>query len=210
MAQNTTMDIKSITVERKPRRGSMVWIVVAIGLVLVLAVLQFITTRETVSELEVVSAEGTAGRALIVYNHDLIDYQQRLTSAFANGLSERDWQVTRTTTSRLAPAELSDYDLLVLGVHTYWWSPDRPTQRYLQRLSDLDGKPTVTLISGLGATGRAERLIREQIEAVNGAVIEVQPFWIMRPNDENDGRSNNEVALDMAYQQGVATADTLR
>lgn len=208
MAQNATADVTTTAIRTNPRRAGMIWF--GFAGVLVLGWLQFSITQETASDIEILGADGTAGSALIVYHPGMSDLQERLTAAFARGLRENEWHVARTTTSSTAPTDLSNYDLLVLGVHTYWWSPDRPTQRYLARIGDLGGKPTVALLSGLGATGRSERLTREQIEAVNGEVVSIQPFWVMRPNYEDDNRPNDEVAMEMAYQHGVATAERLR
>ena len=187
----------------------MVWFFLA-GLALALAWLQVSINRETVSDLEILNPTGAAGTALIVYHPGLSKLQNELTSAFAMGLTDQGWRVERTTTSPAAPSDLAVYDLLVLGVHTYWWSPDDPTVRYLRRVGDLQAKPTVALLSALGATGRAERLTRARIEAVNGSVVDVQPFWVLRPNDESDPRPSPDVALDMAYRQALAVAGGLR
>jgi hypothetical protein len=181
-------------------------LVLGIGLVLIMIWLQFSINRETVSTLEVINPQGKVGTALIVYHPGLSDLQDQLTSAFTKGLSENGWRVERTTTSTSAPTTLTNYDLLVLGVHTYWWSPDGPTLRYLKRVGDLQEKPTLALLSALGATGRSERITRARIEAAKGKVVAVHPFWVMRPNKDSDQRPNREVALDMAYQVGLKIA----
>jgi hypothetical protein len=175
------------------------WIVLA-ALAGAILWLQVSINRETVSALEVLNPEGRAGRALIVYHPGLSDLQSRLTSAFARGLVEAGWRVERTTTSERAPTKLSGYALLVLGVHTYWWSPDGPTRRYLERVGDLEGKPTVALLSALGAAGRAQGLTEELIRNHGGKLLAVQPLFTMRPNDEQDSRPNDVVAADLAYR----------
>ena len=127
---------------------------VAIGLAL--AALQLAIERETVREVEVANPDGGAGHALVLYHPGLSDLQEALSDAFVAELVERDWRVTRTTTSASAPSDVGAYDLLALGVHTYWWAPDGPTRRYLARVGDLGGTPVVVLLSALGAAGRAE------------------------------------------------------
>jgi hypothetical protein len=184
----------------------MIWLLLVVGLAVALAYLQFSINRETVSGLEVLNPQGTAGTALIVYHPGLSDFQERLTSAFAKGLVDEGWRVERTTTSPSAPSEISGYDLLVLGVHTYWWSPDGPTRRYLERVGDLSGTPTVALLSALGAAGRSQRLTEELIRSSGGEVVTVLPLFTMRPNEENDPRPNQEVALELAHRAGREAA----
>ena len=191
-------------------RARVIWFLVIFAFFIAVAGLQVSINRETISTLELFNPAGSAGTAFIVYHPGLSNLQAELSSAFAKGLTEKGWRVERSTTSQAAPTDLANYDLLVLGVHTYWWAPDGPTIRYLQRLSNLHKKPTVALLSALGASGRSERLTRARIEAVNGKVIHVMPFWVMRPNDENDARPNHEVALAKAYQEGLKVAEDLR
>ena len=175
---------------------------ILLALAATLAGLQVAINRERVSDVTVLNPEGAAGTALVVYHPGLSDLQQKLTRSFADGLVSNGWRVEITTTSQEAPTDLSDYDLLTLGVHTYWFAPDRPTRQYLKRLDDLNGKPTAALLTGLGSTGRAENRTEAFIREANGEVIDVMPFWVLRPNDEEDPRPNGEVALEMANEAG--------
>jgi len=190
------------------RRVVVVGSLVAIGVAL--AALQFAIERERVSPVEVVHPDGGAGHALVLYHPGLSDLQEALSDAFVAELVERDWRVTRTTTSAAAPSDVGDYDLLALGVHTYWWAPDGPTRRYLDRVGDLGGTPVAVLLSALGATGRAEARSREWITRHGGRVVEVRPFFVMRPNDETDPRPNRAVALVRAGELAAAVDASLR
>ena len=190
-------------------RRWVVWTVVAALLGAALGALQFAIERETVSPLEVANPAGSAGHALVLYHPGLSDLQRELTDAFTAGLVERDWQVSRTTTSAAAPADLAPYDLLALGVHTYWWAPDGPTRRYLARAGDLGGRPVAVLLSALGASGRAEARSADWVEDHGGRVLEVRSFFVLRPNDETDPRPNREVALDRARALALDVADAL-
>ena len=190
------------------RRVVVVGPLVAIGVGL--AALQFAIERETVSPIEVVHPDGGAGHALVLYHPGLSDLQEALSDAFVAELVERDWRVTRTTTSAGAPSDVGDYDLLALGVHTYWWAPDGPTRRYLDRVGDLGGTPVAVLLSALGATGRAEARSREWVTRHGGRVVEVRPFFVMRPNDETDPRPNRAVALARAGELAAAIDAALR
>jgi hypothetical protein len=182
------------------------WVSFIGGVLIALSILQLAIHRETVSGLEVLNPEGGAGAALIVFHPGLSDLQERVTAAFAAGLVERGWRVERTTTSREAPTDLSAYDLLVLGVHTYWFAPDGPTRRYLRRVADLQGTPTVVLLTALGAAGRAAALSERMVREAGGELVAVQPLFVMRPNDENDPRPNREVALEKAHDLGARVA----
>lgn len=174
-----------------------------------LAVLQVAIERETVGPLEVLNPDGAAGHALVLYHPGLSDLQGALTDAFMAGLVDLDWRVSRTTTSAAAPVDVSAYDLVALGVHTYWWAPDGPTRRYLTRAGDLGGTPVVVLLSALGATGRAEVRSADWVTRHGGRVMAVRSFFTMRPNDETDPRPNREVALARARELATTSAAAL-
>lgn len=188
--------------------------VIALGLVgilgVALAILQVAIEREAVGPVEVLHPEGVAGHALVLYHPGLSDLQLELTDAFVAGLVERDWRVTRTTTSVSAPTDMAGVDLLALGVHTYWWAPDGPTRRYLARAGDLGGTPTVVLLSALGATGRASDRSADWVRRHGGTVVEVRSFFVLRPNDEADPRPNRVVALERARDLAATAAAALR
>lgn len=190
------------------RRVGVIGSLVAIGVAL--AALQFAIERETVGALDVVNAGGGAGHALVLYHPGLSGLQEALSDAFVAGLVERDWRVTRTTTSASAPTDFAAYDLLALGVHTYWWAPDRPTRRYLARAGDLGGTPVAVLLSAFGATGRAEARSADWVARHGGRVLEVRPFFVLRPNDETDPRPNRVVALEHAGELAASAAVALR
>ena len=192
------------------RRRRVVVIASLAAIAVALAALQFAIERETVSPVEVIHPDGGAGHALVLYHPGLSDLQEALSDAFVAGLVERDWRVTRTTTSASAPSDVGAYDLLALGVHTYWWAPDGPTRRYLARIGDLGGTPVAVLLSALGAAGRAEERSVDWVTRHGGRVVEVRPFFVMRPNDETDPRPNRAVALEQAGELAVAVDAALR
>lgn len=175
-----------------------------------LAVLQLAIEREAVGPLELANAEGRAGHALVLYHPGLSDLQSALSDAFVAELVARDWRVTRTTTSASAPIDVDAYDLLALGVHTYWWAPDAPTRRYLARAGDLQGTPVVVLLSALGAAGRAEERSADWVVRHGGRLLEVGTFFVMRPNDETDARPNRVVALEQAGELAAAVDAAIR
>jgi hypothetical protein len=159
--------------------------------------------REVVSEVEILNPGGESGTALVVYHLGRSDFQRRVFSGFAEGLVSSGWRVEMTAPSPETPADLSGYDLLVLGGPTYGFTPNRPIKRYLRRLGDLAGKPTVTIITGLGAAEGSSAKMQEMVRAQNGNVVKALLLYKMRPNDDdnyvNTGQ-NKALAVEMATQ----------
>jgi hypothetical protein len=61
-------------------------------------------------------------------------------------------------------------------------------------------------VSALGAADRALRVTEARIRSAGGEPEAVQPFFVLRPNDETDPRPNHQVALDQAARAGAAAA----
>ena len=161
-------------------------------------------SREVVSSVEVLNAEGDSGTALVVYHPGRRGFLHSVIQAFAGGLVSGGWRVEITTASCQAPTDLSGYDLLVLGGPTYFWTPARPITRYVRRLGDLEGKPTVTIVTGFGSTGRSKSILEKLVQEANGELVNSLTFFKLRPNDEEDPRPNREVAMEMATRAGAA------
>ena len=106
--------------------------------------------REVVSNVEVLNPGGESGTALVVYHPGKSDFQGRVFSGFAEGLTSNGWRAEITTASSQSPTDLSGCDLLVLGGPTYGFAPNLPIRRYIGRLRDLGGQRTVTIITALG------------------------------------------------------------
>jgi hypothetical protein len=155
------------------------------------------------SEVEILNPGGESGTALVVYHLGRSDFQRRVFSGFAQGLVSHGWRVEMTTPSPEAPAEFFSYDLLVVGGPTYWFTPNRPIKRYLHRLGDLAGKPTVTCITGLGAAEGSSAKMQELVRARNGNIVRALLLYKMRPNDDDNyvnTEQNKTLAVEMATQ----------
>jgi flavorubredoxin len=90
---------------------------------------------------------------------------------------------------------------LVLGGPTYWFTPNRPIKRFLNRLGDLHGQRTVTIITGLGAGERSASIIQTQVREANGNLVKALLLYKMRPNDDDnfvDGEQNRALAVEIA------------
>jgi flavorubredoxin len=140
--------------------------------------------KEVIGEPTVLNSEGDAGTALVVYHAGKTGFHEHVTAAFADGLVSKGWRVEITTASAQAPADLSGYQLLVLGGPTYWFSPNRPIRRYLSRLGDLGGKPTASIITSMGSGARSRAVMETDIQRANGELVESLLLYTLRPNED--------------------------
>ena len=159
-------------------------------------------SQEVVSQVEVLNPGGDRGTALVVHHPGRRHFLRKVISAFTEGLVSSGWRVESTTASPQAPTDLSSYDLLVLGGQTYFWSPARPIRDYVRGLGDLEGKPTAIMITGFGATGRSISIMERLVQEANGDLVNSLSLTTLKPNDEEDPRPNEEVAVEMATRAG--------
>jgi hypothetical protein len=167
--------------------------------------------QEVVGKVEIRNPEGGTGTALVVYHPGRGSFHPRVISGFVTGLVANGWRVEIATASPQAPADLSGYDLLVVGSPTYWFTPSAAIRRYLRRLGDLGGQPTVTIITGLGAGGRSTAVIERQVRKANGDLVKALALYRMRPNDEEDyvdSNQNQALAVEMATRAASELAIT--
>lgn len=180
----------------------MIWLWILLILIVGFAALTLYMNREVVSGLEVLNPNGSP-TALVVYHPGLSDLLPSTSKVFAESLASKGWRVELTTTSTQAPANLDRYSLLALGVHTYWFAPDWPTGRYLNRLGDLKGKPVVAIVYGLGATGRSQAMTERMVKDHGGKMLKAISLWVLRPNSEEPGyqqSQNRQLALGKVRQ----------
>lgn len=172
-------------------------IVVLVVLAAAIALSYFWLNREVVSEVGILNPEGDTGTALVVYHPGRSDFQEKVTYAFAEGLVSNGWRVEITTASSQAPTDLAGYGLLVLGGPTYWFAPNRPIRRYLSRLGDLGGQPTVAIITAMGAGGRSISIMEKQVREANGDLVKSLILYTVRPNEDLYGIND---AVEIATQ----------
>jgi flavorubredoxin len=191
------------------------WLVAIVVLAVIgvsVAWLDYGRNKEVASEVEVSNPSGTTGTALVVYHPGKSDFQRRVFSGFVEGLVSNGWRVESTTPTAQTPTDLSKFDLLVLGGPTYWFSPNRPVKRYLNRLGDLEGQPTVTIITALGVGERSASIMQKQVQEANGNLVKALLLYKMRPNDDDnfvDGEQNRALAVEMARQAALEIAPPL-
>ncbi len=152
---------------------------------LIAAVTAWVEFHEVKSEVKVLNPEGDRGKALVVYQKGLRDFQPKVASAFAEGLVSAGWRVEITTVSSRAPTDISRYDLLVLGWPTYWFNPSLPIRRYLRRIGDLEGRKTVIICTAAGAPAGSCRKMTSLVRAANGTILKSLTLFTMRPNEGN-------------------------
>ena len=174
-----------------------------------LGVLTAYIEAEAPSRHESLGGAGQA-KALVLY-HPSRDagFSDDLSMAFADGLKLAGLAVERATLTSATPASPKGYALVAVVSNTYWWTPDLPTLRYLDR-ARLDSIPVVALIGGAGATGRSQRVLEEALGRTGAKVLAARSFWLWRPNDEaRMNETNRTVALDMARRLGLDIGATL-
>lgn len=146
--------------------------------------------EETVAEVSTLNVDGNGQRALIVYHAGGSEFQQRITTTFAESLAENGWSVDVTTASSQAPTNLADYDLLVLGTPTYnWGEASRPMQQYVSRVGAFNRLPTVTITSGVGYIAHPQ--LDDLVVAAGGQVIRSIQIYTTAPNSERYGTDDH-------------------
>lgn len=154
--------------------------------------------HEVTSPVKILNPEGESGKGLVVYQKGLRDFQPKVAFAFAEGLASNGWRVKITTASSHAPIDISNYDLLVIGWPTYWFTPSYYIQRYLRRIGDLKGKDTVIICTAAGAPRSSCEKMKTFVQASNGNVVKTLTLFTMRPNKDN--RDAIEIANETGKQ----------
>ncbi|TGQ32421.1 hypothetical protein [Mesorhizobium sp. M00.F.Ca.ET.216.01.1.1] len=162
--------------------------------------------EETVTPLTVSNPDGTAGKALVVYQPGLSSFPKRVTEAFSEGLVASGWQVSTTTASSKAPAAVAGYDLIILSSPVYGGAPGKPLARYIERVADFGRKPVVVLLTGAGDVEPAIKLTEQMVVRAGGRAIRSLGLTTMKPNDEANKYtgSNTDRAIQIARETGRA------
>ncbi len=168
-------------------------LLVVLGVLAAIAIVSYLWLNKAVaSGVRVVNSEGATGTALVVYHPGRFGFGERVRAAFIQGLVSSGWRVEITTASAQAPTDLSAYDLLIVSGPTYWFTPSRPMLSYLRRLRDAGGKPTVTILTAIGAGERSNAILLSAVEAANGKLIKSLLLYTVRPNEDLYGINDAE------------------
>jgi hypothetical protein len=186
-------------------------IAIVVGLLLLggLAVVSVIVQVEADYTLRALGGEGKA-RALVLF-HPSRDarFSDDLAIALSEGFKAAGFAVDLATLTEETPGDPRGYALIGVVSNTYYWTPDLPTLRYLER-AQLQGISAVGAIGGAGSTARSQRILDEALRRSGAIVIGTRSFWLWRPNDERRmSESNRDVALQQARQFGMDTANTV-
>jgi uncharacterized protein (DUF2461 family) len=184
-------------------------VVIVIGALLLLGVIVTTVVVEMESNYrhEILSG-GTGHRALILF-HPSRDahFSDDLSMSLAEGFKAAGLAVHRATLTSDTPPTFEGYALIAVVSNTYWWTPDRPTLRYLER-ARFDGVNAIGVIGGGGATERSQRMLDEALRKTGANVIRTRSFWLWRPNDESRmSEPNKQVALQLANAFGLESAN---
>jgi hypothetical protein len=179
---------------------------------LVLAIVYVLSWRRNVDVDRPPFALGREGapRALVVWHPGATRFPAEIVRSFAEGLAHSGWNVEVYAANRNAPMDLSRYQLLVLSVPVYWWSPAKPMRRYLARAKDLGGIETIVLLTSSARSERALAESEDLVRRANGRLRFVRTYGLLRPADrvapQHGLRANRRLARDLAFQAGAAVA----
>ena len=191
-----------MTAPTKSRRWKVILLTVVGFLLCGVAIVSVVVEREAEYTLQSLGGDG-GFKALILY-HPSRDahFTDDLSMAVAEGLKAAGYSVDRATLTSVTPARPKGYRLLVVVSNTFFWTPDLPTLRYLER-ARLDRVRTVGVIAGAGATSRSQRVLERALSDSGAALIGMRSFWTAKPNDAHRlSEPNREVALQLARQLG--------
>jgi hypothetical protein len=147
-------------------------ILIAVGAPIV-AYLEYSVYREVVTSVEIKNSAGTKN-ALLVYHPGLSSFSHDVSYTFAEGLASNNWRVEIATASSQTPANLSNYDLLVLSWPIYDFGPGPTITNYVKRVSDLQGIETVIITTGGGVNPfNAQDAMQNTVQQANGTIKEL-------------------------------------
>lgn len=183
------------------------WIVLGIVVIVIVAVvaITIYVEREAPFEQDRL-AEGTAGKALILY-HPSRDahFSDELTNSLARGFADRNMAVERWTMTRKTLPRPEGFAVIAVVSNTFYQAPDWPTTRYLARAEFRD-IPVIAIMAGSGSTDRAQLTLGNAIERTGARVLAVRSLWIMRPNEPGQPTADNRQAAMMIARQLAADA----
>ena len=178
-----------------------------LGLLLLagLVALSVAVQKESVYTLRDLGGQGPAKALVLFHPSRDAHFSDDLSMAFSDGLKAAGFAVDLATLTAATPVDPKGYPLIGVVSNTYFWTPDLPTLRYLDR-ANMDGALVVGLMGGAGSTTRSERILKEALRKTGARRIETRSFWLWRPNDrQRMNEPNRDVALQCARQLGVET-----
>jgi flavodoxin len=177
-------------------------LIVVLGVLMIWGILTWFSNAEGAKQIALFGETSSTRHALIVYDPDpFYQLDQQVCDAMAEELAVYDWRVKVVSVAALPEKEDTNVDLYVFCANTYNWQPDQAIVNYIQKHNELAQQAVVAVTLGSGSTKRAQRLLREELEAKEANVLAEDTFWLMRPNDESHPEETNvQIALDQAKQ----------
>jgi len=85
--------------------------------------------KEKPSKTEILQpkSDESIGKALIVYHPGATGYTEEIAYAIGEGLQSTNWEVTLDRANKATVADLSSYDVLLVGSPTYAGTPRPPS-----------------------------------------------------------------------------------
>ncbi len=176
------------------------WIIlglIAVAVISLIGVMIWVE-REAPDQSEIL-ARGNKGKALILY-HPSRDahFSDDLTVAMAHGFRDAGMATERRTMTSTTPAKPQGFTVVAVVSNTFFFRPDWPTMRYLER-ADLQGIPVIAIMAGGGSTTQSQTKLYKALKHANADLQGVKSLWTSRPNDPTKPADNNrKVAEDIA------------
>lgn len=140
-------------------------------------------------------------KALILY-HPSRDarFSDDVTMALARGFEEAGLSVERWTMTRQTPERPQGFAVIAIVSNTFFWAPDWPTRRYLER-ADLHGQNVLAVLGGGGNTQRAQVAFARDIGQSGARLLAVRALWTSRPNEPGaKPAGNRQLAMQIAHR----------
>lgn len=178
-----------------------IFVLIVLTPVIILGILYLLAIPEREVQMKTFNDSGSRN-VLVLYHPGLTAFDKDIADKYIEGLEPNNWHIDLTTYNSNTPTEIDEYDAVVLIGQTYWWSPNPAMSNYVTKVADFKEKPVDIIITAIGQGGRSTQLMKQAVEYANGTVNNVLTLYVLRPNDENDNRPNQEVAFEIAKKAG--------
>lgn len=179
------------------------WIILAIIAFLLIALVSIIVVTvwvqaEAPFRKEKLVRSGRASALILYHPSRDAHFSDDVTMALARGFEEDGFSVERWTITRQTPARPMGFNVIAVVSNTFFWAPDWPTQRYLER-ADLGDQQVLAILGGGGNTHRAQLALMRDIGKTGAHLVAIKDLWTSRPNgpDVKPG-GNREMAMQIA------------
>ena len=145
---------------------------------------------------------GEKADVLILYHPDLFyAFDRKMPLAAGETFLRKGYIPVVDSYDRVSEADLSQLKYLLIITNTYNWSPDWPTQKWLEK-TNLNNKKVIAVTLGAGSTASSWSKMNNLLASSGAEVILTTTSWLLKPNDESRMKEDNVlVAIDQLTDQ---------